>query len=205
MTIVVGADLSLSGLGLVAIPPGWFPDWSKIRRVTLHSPNSSRPAPERYHALAEDVVRWVAWVREAFKDEVSVWAEGSIMMRDRAHSIRSQLKLHGVVENYLWRHLKLELRTAEQTSGRMLFLGRMPTKDRKSFVAQCLQKTGCDFDDLDGGMDKGDAFVAGNYGVHELGLPHFLAGLLGEKPARPKKPRVVRRAQAQKTEELPFR
>jgi hypothetical protein len=173
-TAVAGLDLSLTGLGLVVVPSDWDLDFGRVRRTVLHTkPNLE--LVDRIAALAADACEWLAWARNG--KPLEVWVEGSITGGRMGNSVRSQLKLAGVVEHEIRRQLGVVARTAEQSSARKLLLGYVPPKNRKEHVVEALKlltPTAWDGNEY-------DALTTANYGLHELAAP-CLSGLLGERP-----------------------
>jgi hypothetical protein len=185
MVVVIGLDLSLTGLGLVAVPGDWGLDFGRVKRDTLET-RPGEAQVDRRSALADDVVRWIEWARG--KNQADVWIEGSITGRKYANTVRSQLMLAGVVAHELRRRLGIDANFAEQSTARRLLLGRLPPRDRKSYVLVELRKrTATNWRE-----DEYDAFVTANYGLRVAGLAYYaVAGLLERaRPAR----RKIRRA-----------
>ncbi len=167
MFTVFGIDAALPGLGLVAVPSDWALDFSRVRRVTLET-TPGPPGPARMGALARDVCRWIKWARG--RGQADVWIEGSITNSpDLAYTVRSQLKLAGVIEEYLWRELGVECGTAEQSTARKLLLGKLPKSDRKKAVFAALELlTPTNWD-----ANEYDAFVTANYGLQANGVAYL--------------------------------
>lgn len=186
MVVVIGLDLSLTGLGLVAVPGDWGLDFSRVQRETLQTgPRAAQV--DRRAMLADDVVRWVDWARG--KNQVEVWIEGSITGRQYANTVRSQLMLAGVVAHELRRRLNIDASFAEQSTARRLLLGRLPPRNRKAYVlAELRKRTATQWRE-----DEYDAFVTANYGLLQAGLAFYAVPGLLER-ARPARRRKLRRA-----------
>jgi hypothetical protein len=180
---VVGLDLSLTGLGMVAIPDSWGLDFEQVKRRTLASV-PEREMVDRIADLASDVVRWVEWACEGTTPVVAI--EGGIMGAKLARSVRSQNELAGVVKHELRRRLQALATTVEQSSARKTLLGKIPPRDRKAAVIAFLRpRTRAAWE-----PDEYDAFVVANYRLRGLGLPHIYT----EPPPKVKKPRRPRKA-----------
>jgi 5-methylcytosine-specific restriction protein A len=173
----IGIDASLTGLGLAAIPADWALRFERVRRKTFKT-GSLWAAPGRMGALARDVCRWIQYVTKP-GDTIQVWMEGSITNSpDLAYSVRSQLKLAGVIEEHLWRLLELECLTAEQSTIRSLLLGKLPAGDRKAAVIKVLRVATSEPWD----PNEYDAFTAANYGLKQNGVTYF--SLVGDAHRR---------------------
>lgn len=163
-TIVLGIDLSLTGLGMVAVPVDWALDWQRVQRITigmnLPKGASLRESTLRRASLANDVARWASR-----RNVTHAFVEG-YPMGGRLFNLDKLAELGGVVRDRL-AELDLFPRPVAEMTGRKLLLGRVPTRDRKAAVVSALQQCGADFDDA----DQADAFVAANYGLSELGAP----------------------------------
>jgi hypothetical protein len=188
--LIVGLDLSLRGLGMVAVPPAWDLDWKRVRfkslAYELRGTATPREQVARLEALSRDVVAWC--VRRGASQ---VWIEDqpSYVPANTIHSLKKNSELRGVVRVELAR-AGFDAEFIDETSARKLLLGWIPGKDRKACVVEALKAAGDPFD-YD---DERDAFTVANWGLHELGAP-CLTGLLGEKPVRAKKPRVRKKSQ----------
>lgn len=165
---IVGLDLSLTGLGMVAVPAEWNLDWSRVLRKSLES-DPQAPLVDRIRDLAIDVQRWVDWVQARHAVPCSVWIEGSITGRAQANTVRSQLKLAGAVEHELRRENAIICQTAEQHSVRKLLLGRYSSRDGKDPVLHALRQMIPDADDWY--EDELDAFAVANYGLAQVDAP----------------------------------
>jgi hypothetical protein len=169
--IILGIDLSVTGLGLVAVPGDWDLDWRRIRRTTLGI-KLSRGASAADHirrrsALARDVVAWATHVRATH-----VWIEG-YPASGRVFNLAMVAEIGGVARDHLATRLGLYAETAPQSTARKLFLGKLPREDKKAHVVQAIQALASP----SWTPDECDAFVAANFGLSELGFP-CAAGVL---------------------------
>lgn len=160
--IVVGLDLSLTGLGMVSVPGSWATDFSAVQRHRVGT-GARQSFGSRLVYLADAVCRWVEEQRGA--EDCEVFIEGSIA--GKGESFRGQLKLAGAVEHELYRRLGIETKAAEQSSARKLFLGFLPRSARKDTIVFALSQ----LTPTKWSADEYDAFIAANFGLAELGLP----------------------------------
>lgn len=165
--VVIGLDLSLTGLGMVAVPVDWGCDFQRVHARTLTTRPSAEPTAQRIARLASDVVRWVAWAG-ALRGvgPYSVWKEG---YATRGHSLSLLGELGGVVKHELLRQLGVVVEDAPQHEVRSLLVagGKMPVRDRKAFIQATVQGFTGVFDDA----DQRDAFVVANWGLAQLSAP----------------------------------
>ncbi len=176
--VVLGVDLSLTGLGLVAVPVSWDLRWGQVARCSLglNLPAGASPREHmlRRRALCDDVARWASR-----RSVTHVWFEG-YPMGGRLFNIDKLAELGGVLKDR-FADLGLYPESVPEVTARKLFLGHLPQRDRKAVVAETLRQIGADFDD----KDQADAFVVANYGLSELGAP-FLAIVPPEKQSAPR-------------------
>jgi hypothetical protein len=174
--IVVGLDLSLTSLGLCAVPSDWALDWTRIRCCTLAAPpKARRPMAHRIRDLAIDVEEWIRWARGGH-DRYEVWAES--VPTHGAFSIVELAKLRGVVEHEILREQGILVREAQQSTIRKLFLGKLPAKERKQAVLTQINRMAPGvFED----GDQADAFVVANFGLFSAGAT-FVALPAPERP-----------------------
>lgn len=163
--LVVGIDLSTTGLGLVCVPHDWGCDWSRVERISLGTKPGS-PLPGRRRALANDVVMWVSHQWGSSAKPIWLWHEG-YPLKGGAYNIDLLCELGGVVKDALYTQLGLLVEPAPLESARKLFLGKLPQRGRKQAVASAMSQITDRFND----GDQIDAFVAANWGLYELGLP----------------------------------
>ena len=163
--VVVGIDLSLTGLALVAVPEDWDLQWSRLRRTTLTTKKDesegtrARDQIARIDALSRDVCRWVDWT-----GATDVWIEG-YPASGRVFNLDKLAELGGVVRHELGR-MGLFAETSPQSSARKLVLGKLPRAKHKQHVVSVLKSVTTVFKT----DDERDAFVAANWGLSELGM-----------------------------------
>lgn len=195
--VYLGLDISLTGLGMVAIPADWDGDFEKLDRnslgIELDKNATPRQQIDRMLALALDVRIWAA------RKEVTIVCYEDSLPRD-AYSVKPLAKLLGYIEKELAQGCGLFAEPVNQSSARKFFLGYLPTKrkggprvDRKKVITSALDG----ITDIFQWHDEKDAFVCANYrmgqdpGVHVIQLnapnPNVLI-----KPM--KKPRAKRAA-----------
>jgi Holliday junction resolvasome RuvABC endonuclease subunit len=176
----IGAlDLSLRGLGMVAVPHDWDLRWERVQFKTLSYPlkrtATTREEVARLIALSNDVCRWLEAV-----EVTEVWCEH--ISSHQGFQVVQLSELRAAVRLEVSRRLGLDVQFAPEMTARKTLLGWVPGKDRKAHVVEALKAAGDPFE-----CDERDAFTIANLRLHELGAP-CLTGLLGEKPAKPKKP-----------------
>jgi hypothetical protein len=182
MLVTVGLDLSLSGLGVCAIPEAWDParaeDWDRVLLTSFESkPGPVMPA--RMGALAYLVVEWLDELAgepprpdEPPPNELRVCYEGYPMGQGKTlYALDKLCELGGVVKDYAYRKLGLELWSAPQMSARKLVCGRCPPRDRKAAAIAAIRSKA--FGRLDDARaDECDAVIACNLYRQHLGLSH---------------------------------
>jgi len=178
--VYLGLDVSLTGLGMVAVPSDWAGDFSKVQRnsLGLELPKNATPRQqiERMLALALDVRIW------AVRVGATIACYEDSLPRD-AFSVKPLAKLLGFIEKELAQECHLFAEPVNQSSARKFFLGYLPTKrkggprvDRKKVVTSALDA----LTDVFQFHDESDAFIAVNHrmardpGVHviELNAPN---------------------------------
>jgi hypothetical protein len=184
---VIGIDLSLTGLGLAAIPGEWDParpsEWARIRRQTLTT-DKSRPLVARADALSEDVTAWLLWCGGGSGARLRVCHEG-YPLKGQAFNVDKLCELGGIVKRAIWAHpdLAIELWSAAQSTARKLICGKLPQRDRKAVTITTLRAmAGGVLDDATD--DECDAIVAANCYRRELGLSFVAAPPPVEQPRR---------------------
>src|SRR5689334_22259899 len=105
MQVVLGIDLSLTGLGLCAVPVDWGLEFKRVLRCTigLDLPKEAPPLKlaERRGAPAADVWNYVNWLRDDRDvDEISVYVEG-YPVGGRVFNLDKLAELGGVVKHEL--------------------------------------------------------------------------------------------------------
>lgn len=173
--VVLGLDLSCSGLGMCAVPIGWDLDWSRVRFRTLSS-SLEKGASPREHALrcrglAIDVVTWARWV-----GATRLWIEAlpGFVPKETMHAFRKNAGLHmAVLLEFIAQAFGLDPSYIDEMSARKFLLGAVPQTDRKAVVRDALTRAGAPFED----GDQCDAFVVANWGLSELDAP-CLSGLM---------------------------
>jgi hypothetical protein len=176
-----GIDLSLTGLGLCAIPSDWDPgsreSWASIRRATLGT-KPGLPLVARADLMAQDVVTWIGrlYVKEAPK----VCHEG-YPIGGRVFNLDKLCEVGGIVKRALWVAMQIDPWPSPQSTARKLICGKLPQRDRKSATLSVLRQMA--FGTLDDATDdECDAIVATNLHRKELGLS--FAGLVPVEPVK---------------------
>lgn len=164
MKTILGLDLSLRGLGMVAVPSEWGGDWSRIARKTAGIP-LTKDAPEservrRLLLLANEVIGF-AGTHGAGIAFVEQYAFTSML--GHAHALG---ELGGVVKVYLQEVCKVPLEMVAPASARKLIAGKLPRKDVKDYVRGELTRMGMP---AAWTKDEGDAFVVANFGASASG------------------------------------
>jgi hypothetical protein len=189
----VGIDLSLTGLGLCAIPGEWNPahpsEWARIRRVTLTT-KAGGPLVARADALAENVVEWLLWCGKGSGKNLRVCHEG-YPVGGRVYNLDKLCELGGIVKRAIWDHpdLDIEVTAVPQSTARKLICGKLPQRDRKAVTIKTLRAMAGGA--LDGATDdECDAIVAANCHRKTLGLSFFAM----PEPAKEPRARKGRKA-----------
>lgn len=178
--IIAGLDISLTGLGMVAVPSDWDLDWRRIERVSLGVPLSrhatTREVTTRLRDLARDVRTWLIRVGASV-----VVAED--LPTHAAYSIVPLAELRGVLRLELLDQAGLDLQFVNQSTARKHLLGRLPASERKEHVIEALRARGADFDDA----DQCDAFCTVNAVLDDYEIPSLSNLLWQPEAAKPKR------------------
>jgi hypothetical protein len=165
-TVVMGVDLSQTGLGLDAVPGDWDLHWDRIAHVTVGRKLAKGAPPweaaERLECLVSEAIRF-ARVHAV----THVFIEG-YPKSGRVFHLDMEAELGGALKLALRRDLELTAHTSELSTARKLVMGKLPRADVKrlvhgtvrSFDRMLLSWTG----------DEIDAWVAANLGMSKLGL-----------------------------------
>jgi hypothetical protein len=163
MNVVLGLDLSLRGLGMVAVPSDWGGDWSRIAHKTVGHP-LTKDAPEsarirRLILLANAVLSFAGEHRcgSAIVEQYAFTSQNG-----QAHALG---ELGGVVKVYLQEVCKIGLEMVAPASARKLIVGMLPRKGVKDYVRGELTRMGMP---ASWTKDEGDAFVGANWGLSAL-------------------------------------
>jgi hypothetical protein len=198
--VYLGLDVSLTGLGMVAVPSDWDGEFDNVRHECLgvKLPRNATPRQqiERMLALALDVRIWATRVGATiacYEDSLPGFAVSGKMLT----------KLLGFIEKELAQECRLFIEPVNQSTARKHFLGYLPTSgaagkvDRKKVVTAALDA----LTDVFVWDDEKDAFITVNCrmardpGVHVIQLhapnPNDLAR---EAAKAAKKPRAKRAA-----------
>jgi hypothetical protein len=179
-----GIDLSLTGLGLCAIPSDWDPGsreaWASIRRTTLGT-KPGLPLVARADLMAQDVVTWIGRLYE--KEAPKVCHEG-YPIGGRVFNLDKLCEVGGIVKRALWIGMQLEVWPAAQSTARKLICGKLPQRDRKAATLDVLRRFAQGALD-DATDDECDAIVACNLYRKELGLS--FAALTPVEPVKAKR------------------
>ena len=171
--MILGIDLSLTGLGLVAVPGDWGLDFARVKRVTLgialKKDASATEQITRRSRLSLDVVTWAEHV-----GATHAWIEG-YPASGGVYNLDKLAEIGGVVRDHLANYFRLYAETAPQSTARKFFLGKLPQRERKAIVVENVQALASP----EWTADECDAFVAANFGLSELGLPCVAGVLIG--------------------------
>lgn len=182
--VVLGLDLSLSGLGAVAVPLDWDlrPERVRGRTLGVSLPRDATPRAHtlRLMAIARDVVTLAVYY-----GATEVWAED--LPTRAAYGVVQLAELRGVVRVELERCCGLSIRFVQACEARRLLYGGQPPRGvthraRKRWLLEPLKLCGLPLED----DAQGDAFAICNWALSEAGAP-CLAGLCAP-------PRVSREA-----------
>lgn len=191
MIIAGGLDLSLTGLGAVAVPADWDMDWRRVERasfgVSLPKGASTRQVTDRLRNLTRDVRVWLIrmGVTHVFVEDLP---------RRGAFSIVPLAELRGVMRLELLDQAHLDVTFVTQSEALKLLLGAVPPEDRKVHAREALKAQGANFED----SDQFDAFAVVNARLGDLGIPYLKSLLWDPDAPKPKKPRTRRLRKAAK-------
>lgn len=167
--IVVGIDLSLTGLGLAAVPADWDLTWSRIvterHGIPLTKTATARVRTARNADLARAALRFCERV-----NATHAWVEG-YPASGRVFGLPGLCELGGVVRHTL-ASAGLHAETAPISSARKLVLGKLPRRDVKLVLHETVRSMGAP---ASWSGDEVDAWVAANWGASELGLCAVMA------------------------------
>lgn len=174
--IVAGLDISLTGLGAVAVPCGWDLDWRRVERdsfgVKLEKGASTREVTHRLRDLARDVRTWLIRVGASH-----VVAED---LPPKGFNLVKLGEIRGVLRLELLDQCGLDLQFVNQSTARRILLGKLPAENRKQHVVEALKAAGADFRDA----DQADAFCTVNAVLDDFGIPHLHHLLWPSEPKR---------------------
>lgn len=191
---IAGLDLSLSGLGAVVVPGDWDLSFDRVARnsfgMSLKKTATQREITDRLMLLSHDITVWLG-------REKATHAYVESLPTQRAFQLVPLAELRCAVRLSLRKELGIDIDLANQTSARHLFLGGLPKKtadgdkfDRKAAIKEALKARGGVFRDL----DQCDAFVAANWGMSQLGVPHLQETLFSFDAPKPKRARARKAA-----------
>lgn len=161
--MIIGIDLSMTGLGLAAVPADWDLVWTRIA-----TERHSEPLRTSSDAARIDAMRRLADSVERFCDRHRarhVYIEG-YPVSGRVFGLPLLCELGGVVRARLAAE-GLHAETAPLSSARKLLMGKLPRRDVKAMVHATVRSMG-----VPAGWsgDEIDAFVAANWGAGERAL-----------------------------------
>ncbi len=163
MQVIIGIDLSLTGLGLCALPPDWDLVWSRIA-------TERHGIPLRKDATAAERgarIRTLADAAHRFCDRhhaTAAYIEG-YPVSGRVYGLPALCELGGVVRATL-ASSGLVAETAPLSTARKLVLGKLPRRDVKHILHETIRSMGAP---ASWSGDELDAWVAANYGASEVG------------------------------------
>lgn len=165
-TVVMGVDLSFTGLGLIAEPEDWDLDWRRVLRKTIERPLKSGSPPweqkDRLVSLTEEAVDFAQR-----HDVTHAWIEALPTHGGKFYSAGMLEQLGGAIRYALWRDCRIVANTAVLQEARYLIIGTMALKDSKKKTATVVRSF-AGFP-ADATADEIDAWVAANYGMSLLG------------------------------------
>lgn len=182
--IIAGLDLSLTGLGAVAVPSGWDLDWRRVERasfgVSLTKTATTREVTGRLRDLARDVRVWLIRVGATHVVAEDLPSRG-------VFSTVPLAELRGVLRLELLDQVGLDLQFVNLQYARKVLLGAKPPRDPKAYVCEALYAAGADFADA----DQCDAFCTVNAVLDQFEVPHLHHLLWQDEPKRTKKRRAA--------------
>lgn len=183
MKVLLALDLSLRGLGMIAMPENWKGQWTKIGRRTFTSP-LPKDAPQlfqtqRLDELANAVIKF-AQANAATEAVIEQYSFGS--MQSRAHALG---ELGGAVKLELFRRMAIVAEPVSILAARKFLLGRSPKKTEvlgprkkdqggKAWAQEGARRAGCPEAWTE---HERDAWVTANCRAGELGW-YAVTGML---------------------------
>lgn len=171
---VVGLDVSLTGTGMVLLPPSWAPgSWKGVRSWYVGRSLSKRALGNDKAATALDRVLRLQYIVDTLVDALlelpvaptHLWLEDYAFAAMQAHT-RSVAELTGVIKLAMFENLKLIAQPVASTAWRKLLLGYGRKKDIKQIAQAEIRLAGGPFES----GDCCDGFGVANFGRSELGL-----------------------------------
>lgn len=164
--IVIGVDLSPTGLGLVAIPLDWDLNWSRLRAAVYGYPLSRAACVEAHVARLRSIVADAcAFVRRC--EATHVFLEGYPIMGGRGtFNLHLVCEVGGAMRLALSERLGLAARTSPITTARRLVVGPHRPAGSKALIQTAVREMGAPAAWTEHEID---AWVAANYGASELG------------------------------------
>jgi hypothetical protein len=164
-TVVMGVDLSQTGLGLVAVPGDWDLNWGRIARVTVGRKLAKGAPPwEAAERLEYLITEAIGFARRY--GATHVFIEG-YPKGGRVFNLDMECELGGALKLALRRELGLTAHTSHISTARKLVLGKLPRSDVKKITHTVVRSLG-PMPFATG--DEIDAWVAANLGMSLLGL-----------------------------------
>lgn len=160
--IILGLDLSLRGLGMVAVPAFWRGDWARIARRTVGHPlPKDATEADRIGRLVRLSGEVVAFGRAQGCTHAVVEQYAFTSRNAHSHALG---ELGGAVKVAIV--AKMPVETVPPASARKLLLGKLPRRDVKAAVRAHLTAIGMPASWTD---DEADAWVAANWVLAGIG------------------------------------
>lgn len=164
---VIGLDLSLTSVGMVAIPIGWNQDMSKVAVATCGYKLTNEATLSnqylRYLQIAYDVLDFCVNHRARH-----IWIEDHAYTAPGAQSARTK-EMTGCVKTKLFEEHGLVAQTIQAAAARNVLLGRIPKQGKgktKIYVLRNVRRLPWTTYWND---DQCDAFTVANYGIMKAG------------------------------------
>ncbi len=160
--VIVGLDLSLRNVGMVAIPEAWDQEWKALDHETFRT--STAGESSRTDTLIAIGTRVVDFCRRT--EATHIYCE-DYPRHLRSASVHTLAEVGGVVKARVREWTGLDVTPVNLSDARKLLLGRLPKADiAKRVVFEGLISCGAHFED----DHQADAFCVANWGLSELGL-----------------------------------
>lgn len=164
--LVIGVDLSPTGLGLVALPLDWGLDWRRCRSVVFGYSLKKTATPAEHAARMRSIVADACtFIRRC--DGRYVFLEGYPIMGGKGvYNLHLVCEVGGALKLALSERLGIVPGTSPITSARRLVIGPHRSKGAKELIQKAVREMGAPSAWSD---HEVDAWVAANFGAHELG------------------------------------
>jgi hypothetical protein len=161
--VVMGLDLSLRSTGIVAFPVDWAQDWARVvvgeAGYGLKDDASLIDHAARHRSVRDAILTFARQHRVTH-----AWVLGYAFNKAQVSRLAAAGELGGIVKLGLI-DAGIMTQVVVESRARTL-LGKAPRKGAKLWAVERLRRAGAP---VSWSVDQFDAFVAGNWGLSELG------------------------------------